>query len=96
MFWSVPLVWKLASTSVPASTFPVPVTDEVTTPRVAVTTSVAVRAAWVGGPSVSTAATTAAASTTISPRMGQGIRMFTQRPPLLARRLPERPPAQSA
>jgi hypothetical protein len=74
---SVPLVWKLASTSVPGSTFPVPVTVDCTTPLAALTTSVDVRAVLVGGPSSSTAATTAAASSAAIPRMCQGILMLT-------------------
>ena len=78
MFCSVPLVWKLASTSVPASTLPVPVTVDCTTPLVAVTISVEVRVDAAGAPSSMTAATTAAANTAIRPRTCQGIRRFTQ------------------
>jgi hypothetical protein len=92
MFCSVPLVWKLASTSVPASTFPVPVTVDCTTPSAAVTISVELRVDRVGGPSSITAATTAAANRAISPRTCQGSRRFTQLPSLLA----GRSPAQSA
>jgi hypothetical protein len=91
-FCSVPPVWKLASTSVPGSTFPVPVTVDCTMPLAAVTTCVDVRAVLVGGPSSSTAATTAAASTAPIPRMCQGILILTQLPTLLA----GRSPAQSA
>jgi hypothetical protein len=82
----------LASTSVPGSTFPVPVTVDCTTPLAAVTISVEVRAELVGGPSSITAATTAAANTATRPRMCQGTLMFTQPPTLLA----ERSPTQSA
>jgi hypothetical protein len=87
-FCSVPLVWKLASTSVPGSTFPVPVTVDWTTPEAAVTVSVDVRAVLVGAPSSSTAAATAAANTATSPAMCQGSLMFTQLPTLLAGRSP--------
>jgi hypothetical protein len=88
----VPLAWKLASTSVPGSTLPVPVTVDCTMPLAAVTTSVEVRVVEVGGPSSSTAATTAAANTAAIPRMCQGILMLTQPPTLLA----GGSPAQSA
>ena len=83
---SVPLVWKLASTSVPGSTFPVPVTVDCTMPEAAVTVSVDVRAELVGGPSSITAATMAAANTATRPRMCQGTLMFTQLLTLLAER----------
>jgi hypothetical protein len=92
MFCSVPLVWKLASTSVPASTLPVPVTVDWTTPEAAVTVSVDVRVDRVGGPSSMTAATTTAANSAMSPRTCQGRRRFTQLPSLLG----ERSPGQSA
>jgi hypothetical protein len=92
MLWSVPLVWKFAWTSVPASTLPVPVTVDCTTPLAAVTISVDVRAELVGGPNSMTAATTAAANTANSTRTGQDSRSFTRPPSLLA----ERSPAQSA
>ena len=56
---------KLTSTSVPASTLPVPVTVVWTTPSSAVTTSFEVRAELVGGP-ISRIATITTATATIA------------------------------
>ena len=70
----VPLVWKLASTSVPGSTLPVPETVDCTTPLAAVTTSREVRAELLGGPSSSTAA-----STTPAPRSPSSSRCQEER-----------------
>jgi hypothetical protein len=58
---SVPLVWKLAPTSVPAWTFPVPDTVDWMTPFSAVTVCLAVRAELVGTPISVTASTATAA-----------------------------------
>jgi len=63
---SVPLVWKLTSTSVPASTLPLPDTVDWTTPSCALTTSVEVRAELVGGPTSETASTTTRTATPAS------------------------------
>jgi hypothetical protein len=60
-FESVPLVLKLASTSVPGSMLPLPETVDCTTPFSAVTISREVRPELVGGPISSTAATTTTA-----------------------------------
>jgi hypothetical protein len=49
-FESVPLVWKLTSTSEPASTLPLPETVDWTMPLDAVTICVEVRAELVGAP----------------------------------------------
>jgi hypothetical protein len=54
----VPLVWKLTSSSTPASTLPLPVAVDCTTPVSAVTICVAVRAELVGGPISAIASTT--------------------------------------
>jgi hypothetical protein len=48
---NVPLVLKFTFTSVPASTLPLPLTVDWTTPSCAVTSSLAMRAELEGGPS---------------------------------------------
>jgi hypothetical protein len=60
----VPLVWKLTSRSVPASTFPLPDTVDWTTPFCAVTICLEIRAELLGGPicSIASAATPTARS----------------------------------
>jgi hypothetical protein len=63
-FESVPLVWKFTFMSVPASTFPEPVTLDWTTPFAAVTICVDVRAELVGGPISATASATRVRATT--------------------------------
>jgi hypothetical protein len=69
---SVPLVWKLTSSSVPASTLPVPVTVDWTTPSSAVKTSRELRAELPGGPISSTASTIAPAAKSTSTYRYQG------------------------